>query len=351
MEKCFVAVSGGVDSAVALLLLKNKGYSVEGITMRVFGKELVPDATDNEIEDAKNLCNSLGVTHHLTDLSQEFRVHVIGDFISAYANGETPNPCIVCNKYIKFGALSDYAFSHGAQKYATGHYVRTKICGDRRVIVRAKDNGKDQSYMLWGLTQEQIMNFEAPLGEYTKDEVRDIARENGFAVANKGDSQDICFIPDGDYRTFLDRVAGKTDKFGDFVLKNGTKLGRHQGQRCYTLGQRKGLGIAYTEPLYVIGRNIEKNQIILGKNEDLFTDKFIVRNASFSALDFPNESINCEVRVRYRAPFVKSRLTPLGEGRILVETEEMVRAVTAGQSAVFYDGDTLLGGGIIENEF
>ena len=143
MEKCFVAVSGGVDSAVALLLLKNKGYSVEGITMRVFSKELVPDATDKEIEDAKNLCNSLGVTHHLIDLSQEFRVRVIGDFISAYANGETPNPCIVCNKYIKFGALSDYAFSHGAQKYATGHYVRTANVGDRRVIVRAKDNDKD----------------------------------------------------------------------------------------------------------------------------------------------------------------------------------------------------------------
>ncbi len=349
MEKCFVAVSGGVDSAVALLLLRNKGYSVEGITMRVFGTELVPNANDNESDDAKLLCRSLDVPHHLIDLSGEFRDKVVGDFVSAYANGETPNPCVVCNRHIKFGALADYAFSLGAKKYATGHYVRIKTCGDRRVIVRAADNDKDQSYMLWGLTQEQILNFEAPLGEYSKDEVRAIALENGFAVANKSDSQDICFIPDGDYRAFLDRVVGKTDKSGDFVLMNGQKLGRHQGQRCYTVGQRKGLGIAYTEPLYVIGRDIEKNQIILGKNQDLFTNRFTVRNASFSACDFPNGSMTCEVRIRYRAPFVKAVLTPIGEGKLLVETEVPVRAVTAGQSAVFYDGDTLLGGGIIES--
>jgi len=349
MKKCFVAVSGGVDSAVALLLLKNKGYSVEGITMRVFGKEIVPSATDTESNDAKSLCESLDVKHHLVDLSPQFREKVINDFTSAYANGETPNPCIVCNKYIKFGALLDRAHSLGAEKYATGHYVRVKNCGDRRVIVRAKDEYKDQSYMLWALTQNQISNFEAPLGEYTKDEVRTIALENGFAVANKGDSQDICFIPDGDYRAFLDRIVGKTDKSGDFVLSNGQILGKHQGQRCYTVGQRKGLGIAYTEPLYVIGRDIEKNQIILGKNQDLFVNRFTVYNASFSACDFPNEAITCEVRIRYRAPFVKATLTPIGEGRILVETESPVRAVTAGQSAVFYDGETLLGGGIIAN--
>ncbi len=348
MEKCFVAVSGGVDSAVALLLLKNQGYSVEGITMRAFGKELVPDASDKEANDAKQLCDSLGVPHRLIDLSDEFYKRVVGDFITSYANGETPNPCIVCNRYIKFDALADTAFSLGAQKYATGHYVRIKNCGDRRVIVRAADPDKDQSYMLWSLTSQQVSSFEAPLGEYTKEEVRSIALENGIAVANKGDSQDICFIPDGDYRAFLDRVAGKTDKEGDFVLANGQKLGRHNGQRCYTIGQRKGLGIAYTEPLYVIGRDIQNNRIILGKNEQLFTNRFTVREASFSACDFPSGAFDCETRIRYRAPFVKSRLTPIGNGKLLVETDVPVRAATAGQSAVFYDGDTLLGGGIID---
>ena len=346
-EKCFVAVSGGVDSAVALLLMRNKGFSVEGITMKPFGKELVPNFSESEAKDAKKLCDSLNIPHHLFDLSAEFRKTVVADFINAYASGETPNPCVVCNKYIKFGVLEDKARELGASAYATGHYVKVAQCGDRRVITRADDKEKDQSYVLWSLSQEQISNFHAPLGEFSKNEVREIAEQNGFHVAKKGDSQDICFIPDGDYRSFLNRVAGNTDKKGDFVLSDGKILGKHLGQRCYTIGQRKGLGIAYTEPLYVIGRDITQNKIILGRNDDLFTTRFTVRDASFSALDFPTGAINCEARIRYRAPFVKSVLTPIGEGRLLVETESPVRAVTPGQSAVFYDGDTLLGGGII----
>ncbi len=349
MEKCFVAVSGGVDSAVALLLLKNSGYSVEGITMRAFTKELVPTANDNESNEAKKLCASLGVEHRLVDLSDEFKNTVVADFVSSYANGETPNPCIICNRDIKFGALAEYTFAHGGDIYATGHYVRVKQCGDRKVILRGRDEKKDQSYMLWCLSQSQIAHFAAPLGEYGKEEVREIARENGFSVADKGDSQDICFIPDGDYRAFLDRIAGNTDASGEFVHKNGEILGIHQGQRCYTIGQRKGLGIAYTEPLYVIGRDINKNRIILGSNGDLFTNSFTVRSASFSALDFPSGSIRCETRIRYHAPFVACTVTPIGDRRLLVETDTPVRAATAGQSAVFYDGETLLGGGIIEN--
>lgn len=345
-KKCFVAVSGGVDSAVALNLLK-KEYSVEGITMRPFGSELVPNAKD-ESADAKRLCDSLGVRHTLLDLSDEFRKTVIADFIRAYQNGETPNPCVVCNRHIKFGALADYAFENGASAYATGHYVRVKESGGRRIITRASDPDKDQSYVLWSLTSEQVSRFYAPLGEYTKKEVRELAESFGLHVANKSDSQDICFIPDGDYRAFLDRIAPCNEISGDFVLGDGTVLGRHNGQRCYTIGQRKGLGIAYKEPLYVIGREIAKNNIILGSNNDLFTDRFTVREANFSARDFPEGSFDCEVRIRYRAPFVKCRITPLGEGRLLVETSEKVRAVTPGQSAVFYDGETLLGGGVIE---
>lgn len=349
MENCFVAVSGGVDSAVALLILKNNGYAVSGITMRAFSQELVEGANDNELNDARELCESLGVAHHFVDLSDDFRRTVVADFVDSYARGETPNPCIICNRDIKFGSLLDYSLSHGADKYATGHYVRVKQCGDKKVILRGRDEHKDQSYMLWSLSQEQVSRFVAPLGDYGKDEVRDIARENGFLVADKGDSQDICFIPDGDYRAFLDRVSPEQDRSGDFVHKNGTVLGRHLGQRCYTIGQRKGLGIAYTEPLYVIGRDINKNQIILGSNSDLFTNRFTVRSASFSALDFPSGSIRCEVRIRYHAPFVSATVTPIGDTRLLIETDTPVRAATAGQSAVFYDGDTLLGGGIIES--
>ncbi len=348
MKKCFVAVSGGVDSATALLLLKNKGFEVEGITMLTFGSELVPNTTPKEADDARALCESLGVAHHTVDLKKRFRECVVDYFVSAYANGETPNPCVVCNRYLKFGALADYAFSQGAEEYATGHYVRVIQSGERRVITRAADPEKDQSYMLWSLTSEQVSRFNAPLGEYTKKEVREIAQSFGIAVAHKSDSQDICFIPDGDYRAFLNRIAGNTDKAGDFVLSDGTVLGRHLGQRCYTVGQRKGLGIAYTEPLYVIGHDMAKNKIILGKSDELFTDKIIGKSTNFSAIDYPSGDIECEVRIRYRAPFVRARLIPVSEDEMLIEFKSPVRAATPGQSAVFYDGETLLGGCVMK---
>ncbi len=346
-KKCFVAVSGGVDSAVALALLKEQGFVTEGITMTTFGNELVPNYSPAEADDAKKLCEKMSVPHHLVDLKQLFRQAVIGDFINAYEKGETPNPCVVCNKYLKFGALADYAFEQGADIYATGHYVRTSVCGDRRVILRATDLNKDQSYVLWSLTAEQISKFHAPLGEYSKEQVREIAESLGLEVAHKGDSQDICFIPDGDYRSFLNRIAPKTDEKGDFVHKDGKVLGKHLGQRGYTIGQRKGLGIAYTEPLYVIGRDMAKNQIILGSNDDLFTTRFTLREANFSALDFPKGDFKCQVRIRYRAPYVDCTVSPLGNDTLEIETATPVRAVTPGQSAVFYDGDTLLGGGVI----
>lgn len=347
-NKCFTAVSGGVDSATALLLMKNAGFDVSGITMIQFGRELVPNASFSEAESARSLCEKLGVPHQTVDLSAQFRETVVADFIKAYENGETPNPCVVCNRFIKFGVLADMAFAQGAAAYATGHYVRVKQCGDRRVISRAADLSKDQSYMLWMLTPDQIKKFYAPLGEYTKKEVRAIAAENGIEVANKPDSQDICFIPNGDYREFLGRVAPTEDRGGDFVHLNGTVLGRHCGQRSYTVGQRKGLGIAYSEPLYVVGRDIKNNRILLGSDRDLFKTSFTLREASFSACDMPEGDLNCLARVRYRAPFVNARVIPLGGRRLLVETESPVRAAAPGQSCVFYDGETLLGGGIIE---
>lgn len=347
MNKCFVAVSGGVDSAVALMLLKNKGYDVEGITMVPFGRDLVPNASTADAEDAEKLCRTMGIPHSTIDLSVPFRERVIADFISAYAMGETPNPCIVCNKHIKFGALADIAYEKGGDFYATGHYVRTETQNSRTIILRAADSDKDQSYMLWSLTPHQLSRFIAPLGGYSKKEVRAMAEEMGIEVAHKSDSQDICFIPDGDYRAFLQRVAPINEKEGDFVLSDGTRLGKHKGQSAYTMGQRKGLGIAHKEPLYVIGRDLDKNTVILGSNQELFTNRFVLRECNFSACDYPLSDMECEIRIRYRAPFVSAKLIPLGDGRIAVETGEQVRAVTPGQSAVFYSGDVMLGGGII----
>lgn len=346
-KSCFVAVSGGVDSAVALHLLKKQGYAVSGITMVQFGNELLPDFKNNDAADAKALCEKMGVNHYLADLKKDFRNFVIEDFINAYKNGETPNPCVVCNKYLKFGSLANFAFEHGAEEFATGHYVCVKQQGDRRIIARAKDENKDQTYVLWSLSAEQVSKFIAPLGEYSKPQVREIAQDLGLAVAQKGDSQDICFIPDGDYRSFLNRISPHREEKGDFVHKSGKVLGKHNGQSGYTIGQRKGLGIAYTEPLYVIGRDIGKNQVILGNNEDLFTNVLNVRNASFSALDFPTADMECECKIRYHAPAVKCRIIPVGNGKLCVETATPVRAATPGQSAVFYSGDVLLGGGII----
>lgn len=347
-KTCFVAVSGGVDSAVSLSLLKENGYDVRGITMLPFGKELVPDFDAKELSDASSLCASLGVPHITLGLEKEFFEKVIKNFCDCYAVGETPNPCVVCNKYIKFGALADYSYKNGAELFATGHYVKTLLQGDRKVVAKAKYKEKDQSYMLWMLSPAQIENFIAPLGDMSKDEVRAYAEDKKIPVAHKGDSQDICFIQGGDYRSFLNRVAGDTDEVGDFVHISGKILGKHLGQRRYTLGQRKGLGVAYTEPLYVVGRDIKRNQIILGSDADLFKTRFTVKNANFLALDAPKSDLSCLVRVRYHAPDVECVIRPLGDDRYLVETSAPVRAATPGQSAVFYQDDILLGGGIIE---
>lgn len=341
MEKCFVAVSGGVDSAAALMIMKNRGYDVTGITMRV-----VPAC--DETESAKALCDALGVPHITLSLEEEFGSTVIADFISCYQNGLTPNPCVVCNKKIKFGILAKAAYDLGAHCFATGHYVRTEVRDGRRVIKKSLCIEKDQSYMLWSLSEPQLARFEAPLGGMTKDEARSIVGDTLPDIASKKDSQDICFIPDGDYRAFLDGRIGHPDRTGDFVLKDGRTLGTHSGLRNYTIGQRKGLGIAYSEPLYVISKNACDNSILLGSDSDLYTDRIYVSGCSFSGMDYPRESFRCTLTARYRGREVGATVTPLVGGRAVIELDVPLRAVTAGQSAVFYDGDVLLGGGVIE---
>ena len=347
-----VAMSGGVDSAGAALLLRQAGYEVSGVTLRLHGYKDRPGlcGSADDIEQARQVAASIGIPHQVLDLSELFCRKVMDKFVSEYVNGRTPNPCICCNRTMKFGIMLDRALELGCRYVVSGHYARIRQdeSTGRYLLYRAVDLSKDQSYVLWSLTQDQISHFVAPLGEFSKKEVREIAEKYGIPVAHKSDSQDICFIPNGDYREFLNRVGGNKDSSGDFVLADGTRLGKHLGQSHYTVGQRKGLGIAYKEPLYVIGRDMKKNSVILGSNNDLFTTKFTVRSASFSALDFPESDFECQVRIRYRASFVSARLVPIGDGRLLVETQTPVRAATPGQSAVFYDGETLLGGGIIE---
>ena len=346
-KKCYVAVSGGVDSAVALTLIKQNGYSAEGVTMTVFDSELVPTYNERELDDAKALCERLGVPHHTIDLKKEFYNKVITDFISSYGRGETPNPCIVCNRFLKFGALADYCFKNGADVYATGHYVRVLTSGDRKIIARAKDEKKDQSYMLWSLTPDQISRFYAPLGEFSKDEVRAIALNLGLAVATKGDSQDICFIPDGDYASFIKNNCAQEIACGDYVDINGKVLGKHKGVIHYTIGQRKGLGIALGKPAFVISKNVADNKVVIGDEEYLFSTKVKIKDLNFIPFETLNGELKVTAKLRYRHTEAPAVLRMINDNTAELEFNEPQRAAAPGQAAVFYDGNVVIGGGVI----
>ncbi len=348
-KKCLVAVSGGVDSAVALYLLQNQGFDVEAVTMQVLDGDILPGFSDSETESARQLCKRMGVKHHVLDLKTLFKSHVIADFLDTYQNGETPNPCVVCNRFLKFGALAQFGKDIGADFFATGHYVRTeRDKNGKNRIKKALFQNKDQSYVLWSLSREQIDGFIAPLGGMTKEQVRDIAESIGLSVAQKKDSQDICFIPDGNYRAFLDRMLGHTDNAGDFVLTDGTVVGKHKGQRCYTIGQRKGLGIALGDRFFVVKKDPLTNKIVLGADSDLYSSRIFIRELNlFDPLPVGAE-LECRVRTRYHSPEVEATLFVQENGKGTVVTKTPVRAVTPGQSCVFYDKDYLLGGSIID---
>ena len=342
MEKVLIGMSGGVDSSVAVLLLKNMGYEVGGITLK-----LISDGDEQSIADAKAVADKFSIPHYAVDFCDEFKSRVIDDFINEYKCGNTPNPCIACNKYIKFGVMLSKAKELGYTKIATGHYaIVEKAENGRYLLKRAKDKAKDQSYMLYTLSQEQLSHCVFPLGDLEKTEIREIAAKNGFINANKPDSQDICFVPDGDYASFIENVCGYIAKKGNYVDICGKILGEHKGIIHYTTGQRKGLGIALGKPQFVIDKNVSDNTVVLGDEEHLFKKTVWVNAVNLIAFDELSEPVKAEVKLRYRHNPADAVLYPEGD-KIRIEFSEPQRAPTLGQAAVFYDGDIVIGGGII----
>ena len=348
-------MSGGVDSAVAALLMREAGYDVTGVTMRLFcdGESLPSrDGEGDEtpdIRDARAVAATLGVPHLVCPLEHTFCRSVVDDFVRAYLNGETPNPCIVCNKHIKFGALLNFATANGASVLATGHYARIEHASDGTATVKvALDASKDQSYMLWSLGQDVLSRVRLPLGELSKREVRELAALHGFSSADRKDSQDICFLPHGDYVDFIRRYAGHTPSPGHFVDENGTILGTHAGMLHYTIGQRKGLGIAFGRPTYVLSKNAATGDVMLGSNDDLFSHTLTAHSTNWISGAPLTVPLRVEARIRYGHRAAAATVWQTDEAHIRVEFDEPQRAIARGQSVVLYGDEVLLGGGIIE---
>jgi tRNA-specific 2-thiouridylase len=338
-----VAMSGGVDSSVAAALLCEEGFDVAGMTMRL---QPECDAPGNPVEDARRAARRLGIPHHVADLAQPFRQHVLDYFLSEYRRGRTPNPCVRCNQRIKFGALFEQARALGADLLATGHYVRVQERGDRMALCRAVFRGKDQSYVLAGLSQEQLRGALFPLGGQTKDRTRETARSLGLHVAEKSESQDICFVEGGDYRQFLAK-HGEPMPPGPIATTSGEILGTHTGLAHYTVGQRKGLGIAAPEPYYVVRLDPERNAVVVGRREETFARRLTARDVVWGAIPPQTEPFECAIQIRYRHRPAPCVVEPHADGFEAV-FEEPQRAVTPGQWAVLYRDDCVLAAGAID---
>jgi len=354
MKKALIAMSGGVDSSLAAKLMIDKGYECVGCTMKLYDNEDVnlsrahTCCTLDDVEDARRVAHDLGMNHHVFNFKEGFRETVIQRFIDAYETGRTPNPCIDCNRFMKFEKLFERAKVLECDYIVTGHYARIENDGTQFYLKKALDDTKDQSYVLYSLTQEQLKHIQFPLGGLKKSEVREVAKDCNFINAGKPDSQDICFVPDGDYAGFLERDTGKKYEEGNFTDREGNVLGTHKGIVHYTIGQRKGLGIAMGRPIYVTEINTSDNTVVLSDEADLFKTTLIVDDFNWISGMVPDKEFRCKAKIRYRQNEQPALVVPLPDGKVKIIFDEPQRAITAGQAAVIYDGDIVLGGGTIE---